>query len=303
MVMFALGIVLGLVAASLLASIWVRRRILREHQQVVDAERRAAEAEHLAELGTMTGGLAHEIKNPLSTIGLNADLLREDLVDLADVPEDERRRLINRLGLLIREISRLRGILDDFLQFAGRMHLETEHQDINALAEELADFFQPQASQAGVRLHTQLASSPAWAMVDSHLIKQAVLNLLINGTQAMELQSADTAGDRQMTLMLRVNVIAGEFQRRPQSKSDTASQLPDAPDEWVTLHVTDTGPGMSEENRKRIFQPYFSTKKGGTGLGLPTTRRIVDAHGGHLEVISESGRGTDFVIWLPSTKG
>lgn len=292
MYLFPLGFFIGLTIASLAALALHKRAVRLQRPHAADAERRAAESEHLAELGTMTGGLAHEIKNPLSTIGLNTDLLREDITDLQSVDEDEKRRLTNRLITVSREVDRLRGILDDFLQFAGQIHLDPERHDLNKLVEELADFYQPQADRAGVRILTQIDTSPVMVQVDSHRLKQAVLNLLINATQALETSSRP---DQPKELMLRVERDGvSDTGRRDHIISPGANDF-----RGVALHVTDTGPGISQEDIKRIFRPYFSTKRGGTGLGLPTTRRIIDAHHGRLEVYSEPDQGTDFVIRLP----
>lgn len=248
----------------------------RQKGRVIRAERRASRAERLAELGTLTGGLAHEIKNPLSTIGLNSQLLAEDIAD-AGLPDESRRRIERRIDTLRREVDRLSGILTDFLQFAGRVRLDSTPTDINILIEELIDFFMPQAQNAGVRLHFQPAREPIVARVDPGLLKQAILNLLLNASEALETMPKEHPRE----LMVRV-----ERKARPEPA--------------IELHVTDTGPGLSDKNRSRIFQPYFSTKRGGTGLGLPTTRRIVEEHGGRIDVHSEAGRGTVFVIRLPA---
>ncbi len=119
------------------------RRFARRVRQL---ELRARASERLAELGTLTGGLAHEIKNPLSTVGLNIQLLQEDLTDLAAaapqaLPEDRLGRLNRRFDTLMRETQRLRDILEDFLRFAGRINLESQPTDINSLLDELTDFF------------------------------------------------------------------------------------------------------------------------------------------------------------------
>jgi signal transduction histidine kinase len=134
------------VAAAAAVAAWI---IDRHGRRVRVAERRAKGAERMAEIGAMTGGLAHEIKNPLSTIGLNAQLLQESLEEL-ELDETERDRLLRRLDNLRRETDRLRGILTDFLDFAGEIRLQTENADLNTIVEELADFFLPQAEQPGV---------------------------------------------------------------------------------------------------------------------------------------------------------
>lgn len=276
----------GMVVAGIALSVLGQYLLQRERLHVADAERRAADAERLAELGTMTGGLAHEIKNPLSTISLNAQLLAEDIADL-DVDERERTRLDNRLGSLRREVERLRGILSDFLQFAGRMHLDPAPHDLNVVVGELVDFFLPQAQGAGVRLSFVHPEQPVTAQVDPPLLKQALLNIMLNAVEAMEPMPADH-GPRE--LMVRIDPVEPARDARLRQR---------APGE-ASVQVTDTGPGISEDHLKRIFHPYFSTKSGGTGLGLPTSRRIVEEHGGVLAVHSEPGRGTRFVLRLPA---
>jgi len=268
-----IGLGLGAVAMIPLAILAARRT----ERRVRRLEQRARSNERLAELGTLTGGLAHEIKNPLSTIGLNLQLIRETL-DEADIPEPQRGRLARRIESLNAEAQRLREILEDFLRFAGRMQLEREPTRMNQLVDELADFYGPQAEQSGVQLRTQSDPADPELSVDRSLLKQAVLNLLINATQAMVQTRYDEKPHGGATdLILRVESNRDE----------------------VKLHVTDTGPGIDQEKLEKIFQPYYSTKKGGTGLGLATSRRIAEEHGGSLTVHTEPGKGTDFVITLP----
>ncbi len=257
--------------------LWLHRRAKR---QIAKAERRAAQSDHLAELSMMTGGLAHEIKNPLSTIGLNAQLLSEDISD-APLPPDESHRIQRRLESLQREVDRLRTILEDFLQFAGRIQASPELHDLNLVVEELVDFFMPQAQNASIRFQATLSEMPAIAMVDGHLLKQALLNLLINATQALETNSENQPRE----LMIRVESL------------ERFDALDGAP--AIAIHVTDTGPGINDEAIKRIYQPYYSTKVGGTGLGLPIARRIIEVNSGVLQINTEPGHGTDFGIFLP----
>jgi len=272
---FILGIGVG-VAGMIPAAVWFARRTERRQRQL---QQRAASAERMAELGSLTGGLAHEIKNPLSTIGLNLQLLGESIEE-AKVAEPHAGRMSRRIESLTAEVDHLRGILEDFLRFAGRMQLEREPTDLNKLVDEVADFYSPQAEQSGVQLRTQLDVNVGSVAVDRSLLKQALLNLLINATQAMvQARYADTAHGGGNELMIRTQVTA----------------------DGVELHVIDTGPGISDENRAKIFNPYFSTKSGGTGLGLPTTRRIAMEHGGELRVHTDTGKGSDFVIALPTS--
>ena len=323
---FFAGIAVGLLVALPAAWWWSRYWSRRTAARVRAAEQRARTNERLAELGTMTSGLAHEIKNPLSTIGPHTQLLREDVNELKQAaapgtspapgtgpgpapgtspgPEiapgpgghtetvERLSRMDRRFGQLERETQRLRDILEDFLQFAGRLELDRQRQDVNPVIDELIDFYLPQAQQAGVNLRAQLHPTPLYAQVDASLLKQALLNMLINATQAMA-QARDGDGDgRQATphggatdLILR-----------------TAPQRDRLGHDRVALHVIDTGPGMAPEIVDKVFQPYFSTKRGGSGLGLPTTRRIIEEHGGSIRVHSEPGRGTDFEVQLPAAE-
>jgi signal transduction histidine kinase len=274
----------GGVAGAALAAVAARWQIRRSLARVREAERRARVAERLAEVGAMTGGLAHEIKNPLSTIGLNAQLLAEGIEELpADRPIDTeaRQRLTRRVSSLRREVERLRGILTDFLSYAGEIRLDLQPVDLNRVVDELADFFLPQAQRQGVRLRTDLSDAPLEGRMDQQLVKQAVLNLMLNAVQAMSGQAAHNGAPKELILRTR---RASDPDGRPVN----------------VLHVIDTGPGIDDQVRPKLFTPYFTTKSGGTGLGLPTTRRLVEAHHGRIELHSEPGRGTDFVLTFPA---
>ena len=266
-----LGVVIGVAAL-----VPVMRILLRgAERRAREAERRAQDAERLAELGAMTGGLAHEIKNPLSTIGLNAQLLGEAITE-TELPPEQRDRMVRRLEALSREVERLRGILTDFLQFAGRVKLDAQPRDLAAIVSEVSDFFHPQCDQSRVVLRTQLPDEPVMVRVDGPLVKQALLNLMINANQAM---SDRSPGGSTVPAELIVRVVADSKEAR--------------------VHVIDTGPGIEPERIDEIFRPYVSLKSGGTGLGLPSARRIIEEHGGRLVAHSEPGRGSDFVIHLP----
>ncbi len=274
-----IGLSLGILTTSL-AAWWGVRRHLRKLR---DAQRRARAAERMAEIGSMTSGLAHEIKNPLSTIGLNAQLIAEGLDEL-ETSDERRTSLARRIASLSREAERLRGILQDFLQFAGEPRLERRDTDLNALVSELADFFAPECATRGIRLRIDLSPSPLSALIDPAHIKQAVLNLMLNAVQAMDRAAppthpAPSAVPRE--LILRTS----------------ASQEPGHPS--IRVHIIDTGPGMDTATQARLFQPYFTTKSGGTGLGLATARRLIEAHEGRIDVHSEPGKGTEFVVVLP----
>ncbi|GAB5495910.1 MAG: HAMP domain-containing sensor histidine kinase [Phycisphaerales bacterium] len=271
------GLAVGGAVSTLLSRSNSRKQIARFR----NAERRARSAERLAELGSMTSGLAHEIKNPLSTIGLNIQLLAETLAEL-EIEQDERARLGRRVDSLHREIERLKDILTDFLEFAGEKKLDPSPTDLNAMVAELADFFHPQAERQSVRLYVTPSTDSVVATVDGPLVKQAVLNLLLNALQAMGEPGQDNA-TREIYL-----------------RTETAD---DGEHKEARLRVADTGIGMDEETIASIFTPYFTTKSSGTGLGLPTSRRIIEEHGGRIEVHSEPGRGTEFTLVFPIEDG
>ena len=230
-------------------------------------QRRAHHAERLAELGTLTGGLAHEIKNPLSTVQLNLQLLREDLP--ADHPTYP--RLVSRLDTVRKETGRLRDILDDFLRYAGKLELDRKPVEVNGLLEDLADFFGPQAHLHRVRLRLRPADAPLRVPLDERLIKQAILNLMLNALQAMP----------------------------PEGGEIILSARPDEDGRTAAIDVIDTGRGIPANAVPRIFDAYYSTKKGGTGLGLAITRRLVQEHGGRISVHREPGKGTACTLRLP----
>ena len=273
--MIALWILLGCVIGATIAAMVSRVAITRAAARAQVSQKRAQSAQRMAEIGSMTSGLAHEIKNPLSTIGLNAQLLGEAIEDL-EINEQEKGRMSRRVGALRSETDRLRGILEDFLEYAGEMRLERLDTDLNALIEQLADFFHVQAQTSGVQIRLDPAPSEVIVSIDANHIRQALLNLMINAVNAMK-DSAESGNE----LILRV-------------VSDHGGKS--------AIHVIDTGPGIASEDQERIFHPYFTTRAAGTGLGLPTARRIVEAHGGALELHSELGKGSDFSIVLPVTQ-
>lgn len=261
---YSLGIITGLAAAGL-AGLSLFKRML-------NYQRRARHAERLAELGTLTGGLAHEIKNPLSTVQLNLQLLQEDL----PAENSAYARIVNRLNLVQRETARLGDILDDFLRYAGKIELTLASVDLNLLLEELVDFYAPQAAMSRIQTRLNPSQRPVVIEVDAKLIKQAVLNLMLNAVQAISQKDGHPGGE----LILG----AQEF------------------DDEIRIDVIDTGGGIPAEALAKIFDAYYSTKKSGTGLGLAMSRRIAEEHGGKITVNSAPGKGSNFQIHLPKKR-
>ncbi len=222
----------------------------------------------MAFLGALAGGLAHEIRNPLSTMKVTLQLLREDLDRGGD---EARERAARRVNSLEQAVRRLEDIVNDFLNFARGFELTLEPANLNSLINDVVVFVEPEAQRHGVRIRTAYAEDLPPVRVDRKYLQQALLNLLLNARQAIE--GTGRPGEVFVTTHRR--------------------------GERVVIVVTDTGPGIADDVRPRIFDVYFSTKKGGTGLGLPTCRRIVEEHGGALAVESELGKGTSFTIELP----
>jgi len=261
-----LGVVIGVSAGVAAGLVVVLAR--RARQRALVSERRIRDAEHLAYVGTLTGGLAHEIRNPLSTLMLNLQLLREDL-DRPGIGTDARVR--RKLDTLEQEAARLQQILDDFLKLAGKHEVRLKVQPLNPVIEDIAAFYADRLQQAGIQMRTSLADGLPPVELDADRLKQAVANLILNAEAAMP-----EGGELMITT---------EGDRR-----------------GIRLHVTDTGTGIAPEDLDKIFQPYYSTRSGGTGLGLPTVRRIVTEHRGRIDVQSDPGRGTRFTIQFPAAE-
>ena len=221
------------------------------------------------EIAQLAGGLAHEIKNPLSTMSLNLDLLVEDFQG-AESTRD--RRVLKKLERVRRETGRLNDIVEDFLRFARAQDLRLAPTDLNAVVDDLRDFSEPHAVEQDVVFRTQYDPDLPLVPLDVELFKQALWNLIRNAQHAMP-----TGGD----LILR-------------TRRDGDHAL---------LTVTDTGVGMDEAVAAQVFDAFFTTRPGGSGLGLPTTRKIVEAHGGSISLRSEPGQGTMFTVRLPLGEG
>jgi two-component system sensor histidine kinase HydH len=217
------------------------------------------------ELAELAGGFIHEIKNHLSTFGLNLQLLAEDFND----PQTQReRRALERVQRLQSECERLVEVSNDFLRFARIEELKLQPCDLLLVLEELIDFFGPKARNSSIKVNRYLPSDLPPVYLDREIFKQALLNLILNAEQAMP--------------------KGGEITIQATLSPDT-----------LTLNLIDTGKGISAEGLEKIFKPFYSTRPGGTGLGLPTTKKIIEAHGGTISVQSEPGKGTKFSIRLP----
>jgi len=225
----------------------------------------------IIELSELAGGLAHEIRNPLSTLKVNLQLLSEDLQETSNeeyIDPDLSRRARQRLQTLHTEADRLEQLLNNFLKLIAQQEILTRETDLNQLVQQMADFFQPQAQEHQIQIRVSITDQPLVCAVDQDALKRALLNLLINAQQAMP-----DGGEMIIT-----------------TRKDP---------EGAAIEITDTGIGIERDLLPRVFAPFFSTKKEGSGLGLSLTRRIVQEHGGEIEVKSEPGQGTLFTIRIP----
>lgn len=252
--------------------------LAREFNKMAEAleerERRLLQSERMAAAGMLASHITHEVRNPLNSISLNTEILEEEIASLASLAPvagttaNEARDLCSAIR---REVDRLTEITEDYLRFARLPKPTLQLEDVNEIVSSLIGFVREELRARGVRLESSLASDlpPIW--VDENQLRQALLNLLRNSGDALDGQGG----------VVRV------------STEDRAGE--------VRISVADDGPGIEAASLEHIFEPFFSTKEHGTGLGLPIVRRIVQEHLGTIEVQSAEGRGTVFTVMLPSS--
>ncbi|HXG93384.1 MAG TPA: ATP-binding protein [Blastocatellia bacterium] len=235
----------------------------------IELEERLNQTERAAAIGRLTQAVAHEIRNPLNVINLSIDH-----VSTRYAPEDEaRRKQFTRMLFSIKdEIARLKRLVSDLLNYGRPARLALETIDVRKLVDETIALIRPQADEQHVEITVEQDPSPAEVRGDRERLKSCLSNIAINALQAMP------AGGR---LDARV------------AKQDGS----------VVVSISDSGVGISEEAVGKIFEPYFSTKQTGFGLGLAVTKTIIEEHQGEIEVHSRVNEGTTFVVKLPAAEG
>ena len=228
-------------------------------------EIRLRRAESLASLTTLAAGVAHEIKNPLGAIGIHIQLIKKSLQGKGRVGK---RAVMKHLEVVTEEVERLNKIVVDFLFAVRPMDAHLELRDLNGILRDMVKFVEVETAQGDVKLNVELAEGLPKLLLDEKYIKQAVLNLVKNALGAMP--------------------EGGVLTIRTERKGD-----------YVRLQVTDTGIGIPPEYLDKIFEPYFTTKEFGSGLGLTIVYKIVKEHQGEITVDSEPGKGTTFTIKFP----
>ena len=239
--------------------------IMRDFTERHREAQETLESERVAALQLLAAGVAHEIGNPLNSLTIHLQLLERRLRKL---PDDQREALLHPLEVAREEIKRLDSIVSQFLRAIRPAPLHRTPHDLNAVVRDTATFLAPELKSRNILLELELAPGLPILEVDQDQLKQAFYNIIKNASEAMKQGG-----------LLKIRTAAD-----PQ---------------WISITFADTGGGMSQEAMARVFEPYFTTKQNGSGLGLMITQRIVRAHGGEIVLESDPGKGLRFTIRLP----
>jgi two-component system NtrC family sensor kinase len=246
-----------------------------EFNKMADAlqerERRLIQSERMAAAGMLASHITHEVRNPLNSISLNTEVLEEELSGLSSAggTATEARALC---GAIRREVDRLTEITEDYLRFARLPKPTLQLEDLNEILSSMIGFLREEMRERGISCRQQLTPDLPRILVDENQLRQALLNLLRNSIDALGAEGGEI-------------VVS-------------SARL----DDVISIRIRDSGPGIEAEKLDRVFEPFFSTKEHGTGLGLPITHRIVLEHHGSVQVESQPGEGTAFTVLLPVSR-
>jgi two-component system sensor histidine kinase HydH len=254
---------LAIVAAGILGMAAILHNQHSHMQEVKALEIEVLHRERLSALGNLAATVAHEIRNPLNAISMGLQRLKVEFQ-----PTDDQEQYSRVTELMLGEVHRLNSIVEQFLSLARPLEIKPESLRVQDVLNELATLVEGEAQQSKVQIRVVAPLTLPPLKADREYLRQTLLNLILNGLQAMP-----EGG----TLTLKANTSNGNF----------------------LISVTDTGIGIAPEDRRRIFEPYFTTKAKGSGLGLAIARRIIEAHGGTITVLSETDQGCCFQISLP----
>ncbi len=237
--------------------------------------------DRLAAVGELSAGIAHEIRNPLASISGSVEVLKGELK-----LTDKNQKLME---LILKESSRLNSILNEFLQYAKIKQTTLSKVELTSIINEGIEIVKKHPSfREGVKIEKELPDQSLWVWGEENQIKQLLLNLLVNALEAME-----EKGNR---------LIIAKKSLKKLKEFYFEDEVDEEDDDWIPMAVVDNGKGMNREQKERLFYPFYSTKKDGTGLGLPIVQRLVNNLGGKIEFTSELGKGSVFVVYFKKYK-
>jgi signal transduction histidine kinase len=260
---FKVGIAAALAVAVLVVGFFYVLYLIRKN---VSLERSRQSAERAADMGRMAQNLVHEIRNPLNAMNMNLQMLQEEMKGHPELKDEDWGELLQDN---MRDIQRIENLAQGVLNYSRSAEPNFEERDINEIIMEVVRLLEVDFRRTGVGLVTALQPLLPSGDVDEKQLKQVIMNLLVNANQVLKTEHRVTVKTR-----------AG-------SKGE------------IVIQVIDDGPGMEPEVKERIFELFYSRRGGGTGLGLPIAKQIVERHGGTIQVESTRGRGTTFTIRLP----
>jgi signal transduction histidine kinase len=276
---YSLGLLVVGVGGAV-AIFWIQARHLGERGAL---EAAVAREQRLSAVGNLAAGVAHEIRNPLNAISIGLQRLR---MEFAPAEPEARGEYARFTGIMQAEVGRLNGIVDRFLTLARPSRLTLAEEPLAPVLEELLTLLSSQASAQRIEIATELQLQGAQVRMNRQQLTQAFMNLVLNAIQAMP------GGG---TLTIRAAVLS-TGRAVPMARQEARS-TPLRP--VARIAISDTGPGIAPEHLDRIFEPYFTTKEGGTGLGLALAHTIIQEHDGRIDVESRPGEGATFVVRLP----